>query len=372
MDWESWGGSEELWAQTALDLVSQGFSISASVAGWSPPHERILKLTEAGAEVQLRPPYYPLWKRAARKLFGSNNTVTDAEVEGLITAKPPALVIFSAGAPLPSVELLELCASKKLQFVTIGHTNWEGWWPADELACRYRKVLPAARRCYFVSKANQQLTEKQIGCEISNAEVIRNPFNVDFNASLPWPPLKNNGDLHLAFVGRLHPTSKGQDILFEALANPVWSERSWRLTLYGEGPMRNSLQRMVQRLGLQDRVVFAGHVTSVEKIWVENHVLVMPSRSEGMPLAVVEAMLCARAVVATDVAGHSEIIHDGVTGFLADAPTVSSMANTLERLWAGRMTLEAMGKAAAKSIREHVPADPVRVFSEKMKSLAGA
>ena len=136
--------------------------------------------------------------------------------------------------------------------------------------------------------------------------------------------------------------------------------------------LRNSLERMVQRLGLQDRVVFAGHVTSIEKIWVENHVLVMPSRFEGMPLAIVEAMLCARAVVATDVAGHSEIIDDGVTGFLADAPTVSSMANALERLWAGRMSLEAMGKAAAKSIREHVPADPIRVFSEKMKSLAGA
>jgi hypothetical protein len=69
----------------------------------------------------------------------------------------------------------------------------------------------------------------------------------------------------------------------------------------------------------------------------------------------------------------SEILaSQGHEVFLADAPTVSSMANTLERLWAGRMTPEAMGKAAAKSIREHVPADPVRVFSEKMKSLAGA
>ena len=347
-------------------------SISASVHNWSPLHERILKLTEAGADIQLRPPYYPLWKRATRTLFGSNNTVTVAEVQSLITAKPPALVIISAGAPLPPVELLELCASKKLQFVTIGQTNWEGWWPSDEMAGRYRKILPAARRCYFVSKANQRLTEKQIGCEISNAEVIHNPFNVDFHASLPWPPLKNSSDLHLACVGRLHPTSKGQDILFEALANPAWSERSWRLTLYGEGPMRNSLERMVKRLGLRDRVVFAGQVTSIEKIWAENHVLVMPSRAEGLPLAVVEAMLCARAVVATDVAGHSEIIDDGVTGFLADAPTVSSMANTLERLWVGRMSLEAMGKAAAKSIREHVPADPVRVFSEKIKSLAGA
>lgn len=61
----------------------------------------------------------------------------------------------------------------------------------------------------------------------------------------------------------------------------------------------------------------------------------MPSRFEGLPLAMVEAMLCARPVVATDVAGHAEIIEDGVTGFLADAPTAGSMAAALERFGSG-------------------------------------
>jgi glycosyltransferase involved in cell wall biosynthesis len=84
----------------------------------------------------------------------------------------------------------------------------------------------------------------------------------------------------------------------------------------------------------------------------------------------VEAMTCARPIVATDVAGHSEIIEDGVTGFLADAPTASSIGKALERLWDRRMCLEAIGKAAAERIRQKVPADPVRVFSEKIKCLA--
>jgi glycosyltransferase involved in cell wall biosynthesis len=95
----------------------------------------------------------------------------------------------------------------------------------------------------------------------------------------------------------------------------------------------------------------------------------MPSRHEGLPLAMVEAMLCGRPVLATDVAGHSEIIADGVTGFLVGPPTVAAVAQGLERLWMSRADLETMGKASAKRIRELVPPDPIRVFSEKIKDL---
>jgi glycosyltransferase involved in cell wall biosynthesis len=97
----------------------------------------------------------------------------------------------------------------------------------------------------------------------------------------------------------------------------------------------------------------------------------MPSRLEGLPLAMVEAMLCARPVVATDVAGHSEILEDGISGFLADAPTSVSMARALERFWERRSELKKMGESAASRIRDLIPADPVRVFSETVKVLLG-
>ena len=155
----------------------------------------------------------------------------------------------------------------------------------------------------------------------------------------------------------------------EALAGPAWAARNWRLTLYGDGPAREGLQRVVRRFALQDRVVFAGFVAGVERIWAENHVLVMPSRYEGLPLAMVEAMLCARPVVATDVAGHSEIVEEGITGFLADAPMVASIAGVLEKLWCHRHNLKQMGEAGAKRIRAHIPADPAQVFSQKLQCL---
>ena len=135
--------------------------------------------------------------------------------------------------------------------------------------------------------------------------------------------------------------------------------------------MKNVIERLVQRFGLGGRVNLGGYVSRVEDIWAENHALVMPSRFEGLPLAMVEAMLCGRPIVATDVGGHSEIVEDGVSGFLADAPTVASVARALERLWENRHDLGVMGQAAAKRIRNCVPVDPVSVFSRKIQCLLG-
>jgi glycosyltransferase involved in cell wall biosynthesis len=99
-------------------------------------------------------------------------------------------------------------------------------------------------------------------------------------------------------------------------------------------------------------------------------VLVMSSRIEGFPLAIIEAMLCGRPVVATDVAG-AEVIEEGVTGFLAGVPTVGCVRNALERFWAKRGDAREIGAAASKSIRHLVPSDPARIFADKIKGLLG-
>jgi glycosyltransferase involved in cell wall biosynthesis len=362
-----WGGSEELWSQTALRLAAAGFLVSASVSKWLPPDDRVLNLIEQGIEVWFRPRLYPLLKRALRALITPHSGMTELEVQRCLSARSPGLVVLSDGGPFPPIEIIELCVARKLPFVTIGQANAEGCWLDDDTAARYRKVLPAALRCYFVSRANLRLAEKQIGSEIANAEVVWNPVNVDPSRIAALPELGWDDELRLACVARLHPPSKGQDILLEALARPWWERRNWRLSLYGEGDMRNSLERMVHRLGLSSHVAFAGH-RAVEEIWASNHVLVMPSRYEGLPLAMVEAMWCGRPVVATDVAGHSEVIEDGVTGFLADAPTVASMDNALQRFWIRRREARLIGAAAAKRIRQLVPGDPVQHFLGKLIS----
>lgn len=342
--------------------------MSAIVTKSSRPHPRVLNLIEKGVEVRFRPIPYPLWKEARRALVGRQRNPITLEAQQFFRAKRPGLVVISDGGNLPPADLLELCIERRIPFVTIYHANSEWWWPTDDFGARYRAALGAAQRCYFVSKANLRLYEKQIGRELPNAEVVWNPVNVAFDEYPAWPQLGPEGEFRFACVARLDPRAKGQDILFEVLAQPSWADRSWRLFLYGEGPMRTSLERLVRRIGLADRVIFAGHA-EVADIWALNHVLVMPSRIEGLPLAMVEAMLCGRPVVATDVAGHAEVIEDGVTGFLAHAPTVGSMAEALDRFWTRRAEAQMIGQAGSKRIRQLLPPDPVRVFSSNLKHI---
>lgn len=365
-----WGGSEELWAGAALHLAGDGLRIAASVHGWLPPHPKIQRLVQAGINVQFRRAAIPLHLRVWHKVTPRNGSAALRDLAAFITAEQPALVVICIGAAAPPIDLLQLMVFNNWPFATIAQANSEQFWPDDAEAAEYRRLMPAARKCYFVSRANLELFQDQIGMDLTNGEVVCNPFNVRFDADVPWPPVEATEELRLASVARLHPPSKGQDILIEALADSSWRGRNWQLTFYGDGPMREGINRLISRAGLDDHIRVAGFSESIENIWAQNHVLMMPSRYEGMPLSMVEAMLCSRPVVATDVAGHSEILHDGINGFMADAPTVNSLRAALERLWAAREKLKMMGTASAHLIRKFVPAEPTRSFADKIKAIA--
>ena len=365
-----WGGSEELWSQAAVRLAAQGFPVAASVHGHEPLHARLLEMRQLGIEVRGRQNSFPVHQRLLHRISRARRSLHEMDLLRFIRSQKPDLIIISAGGARPPIDVLEICAEADFPFVVISQANNDSEWPDDDLASRYRATLSVARRYYFVSDANKRLAEKQVGCPLHNAEVVRNPFNVPYDARPPWPAINANDELHMACVARLHPPSKGQDMLFEVLAEPQWVDRKWVLSLYGDGPSKNALGRLVKELGLSGRVLFKGHISDVAEIWTQNHVLVLPSRYEGLPLAMVEAMLCGRAAVATDVAGNAEILVAGHTGFLAQAPTVDSIRKALEQMWGARGKLKTMGQNAAASVRTKIPRDPVGEVVDKLKSLA--
>ena len=362
------GGCDELWTRTAARLAKQGVPVAASVHGSPQLDRRISELSRVGVDLRPRPIKPSLVALARRYRSGKSQITFD--VEQSFGNLSPSLVVISEGTAFPPIDLVELCVARGWPFATVVHNSFEGWWPTDELAARYRKVLPSARRYFFVSEANRVLAEKQLGQAFDNAEIVRNPLTISIESPIPWPAGTSEQDLRMAGVGRLTPDAKGQDILFEVLARQCWTERKWRLTLYGKGQGRDGLERLVESLKLRDRVSFGGHVP-VENIWRDSHILVMPSRYEGMPLAIVEAMFSGRPVVATNVGGNSELIKDGLTGFLAEAPVAECFGRTLERMWVQRDRLQEMGKLAAVSIREIIPDDPVGIFAEKLRNIAG-
>jgi glycosyltransferase involved in cell wall biosynthesis len=170
-------------------------------------------------------------------------------------------------------------------------------------------------------------------------------------------------------VARLETEWKGHDILLEVLSAEKWKRREWELTIFGNGPDRKYIQDLIAMFGLQSKVKFGGYVRSVEQIYKNHHALLLPSRGEGLPLSALEAMMCGRPVITTDVGGNREIIEEQQSGFVADAPTPASFGRALELAWRLREDWEAIGKNAAKKARELEAENPPRKLLHYLLSL---
>jgi len=366
----SWGGSEELWCQTAGILARQGHDVTVSVEGIEPIPEEITSLADSGVALQYRliPPAR-LAKRVWRKL---RKLPADAEqLERYLKrmlAVQPDLVCFSNGSVLEDPRYLEITAGAAIPFVNVSQANAEEWWPNDARAERAALALESAECCFFVSEANRRLWALQTARELPRSEIVRNPFKVSYDNNPLWPEMTDT--LRLACVARLDPRAKGQDLLFQVLSLPKWRKRKLSLSLVGQGRMESTLRHLASSLGIGDRIEFRGHVSEIGAVWAEHHALVLPSRYEGLPLALVEAMLSGRPAIVTNVAGNGEVVEHGKTGFLAAAATTEHLDKALEEAWHRRSEWPEMGVAAARRIRELVPRDPAAEFARRLVGIA--
>lgn len=365
----SWGGSEELWSRAALRLRAEGHHVAAAV-GWRPQTpEQVAHLVEQGIEVFLQtPPFSSLPARAWRKALARvAPPFGDRELRWLLRQKPD-LVCVSNGGNVDGLRFMAMCLDHGLPYVSVMQANSEATWPHDEQAERLIAVYRGAGKAFFVSDRNRVLFETQLGIGLNNAEIVRNPFNVSWEAAPAWPNEANGWKL--AGIGRFDPGAKGQDLLLRVLASETWKARPVTLSLFGSGPMEQGLRRLAATLGLAERVRIAGQVSDIVQVWATHHALALTSRYEGLPLVLVEAMLCGRPAIVTDVAGNAEMVEEGVSGFVAAAPTVDLVALAMERAWERRAEWLAMGKAARQRVEALVPKDPVGQFCERLKACA--
>lgn len=132
-------------------------------------------------------------------------------------------------------------------------------------------------------------------------------------------------------VGRLAP-EKNLGLLLRAFARATAGTPDARLALIGDGTERAALERLAADLGIAARVVFAGWRRDVPRLLPALDVLALSSHSEGLPLAVLEAMAAGIAVVATAVGDIPDVVRDGETGRLVPAGDEPALAAALDEL----------------------------------------
>jgi glycosyltransferase involved in cell wall biosynthesis len=365
---DDWGGSEELWALSIPYLQKEGFSITVLKERINFTHNRIAQLKSANvAFYALKKNYHRIVEgalKAFHKLITPNYKANLDAFEKFIKKQKPKLVIISQGINFDGLAYGNLCLKHQIDYVIISQKAVDFFWPPPNDREYMIRVFKNAKKCLFVSNHNQILTEEQFGFRFNNSEIIFNPNKLSTNL-IPYP--STDFGFNITLIGRLFIIDKGQDILFRILAKDKWKKRNLHLSLIGSGPDKEGLLAMANLLNLKN-VTFLGFQNDIEQIWLDHHALVLPSRSEGMPLVILEAMAAGRTVIATRAGGTQELVEDGVTGFIGDA-TESSFEETLERAWEKRHGWEEIGLAAASFIKTKIKVNPEIDFAKKIISL---
>jgi glycosyltransferase involved in cell wall biosynthesis len=156
----------------------------------------------------------------------------------------------------------------------------------------------------------------------------------------------------LGSIGRLEP-QKGVDVLIRALTDVEEAD----LLVVGDGSERASLEKLAHSIGVSDRVEWKGWSDTPRSYLGTLDVFVLPSRNEGFPLAVLEALLAGTAVVATDVGSVADVIRDGNTGLLVPPEDPAALAEALRRLFADSALAPCLGERGRQVVLDHYTAD---------------
>jgi len=156
-------------------------------------------------------------------------------------------------------------------------------------------------------------------------------------------------DLVVGTVARFDPV-KGLDVLLEAFAQVLARVPTARLLLVGGGPEERRLRELAGRLGISERVVFAGPRPASARCVRAMDLYVTASRREGLSLAMLEAMVGGLAVVATRVTGHEDVVEAGVTGLLVPPDDPAALAEVAADLLLDAPRRRIMGEAGRRRV----------------------
>ncbi len=212
-------------------------------------------------------------------------------------------------------------------------------------------------------------------CHISPSSITAIPNGVDLPEHVRSGAERSSASGHrILYVGRL-TVQKSPEALIEAfLRLPPALQDSTTVDVVGDGPQRDSLTRLIQQHGLQNRITLHGHRDDVPRFMSSADVLVLPSRWEGLPNVVLEAMAHGLPVIASAVDGVNDLIRHNETGWLVDQPASAvAFAETIAKvLQAPEQRAEVSRRGLAMVTNDFTWDAAIHRYNELLRRLSAA
>ena len=190
-----------------------------------------------------------------------------------------------------------------------------------------RKITySTADGCVFQTKQAQDYYKNILKCE---SIIIRNPLSKNFNIK----PYNGKRDKKIVCTARLSK-EKNQQFLIKTFSKIKDKYKDYRLEIYGEGPTRDNLQKLIDELNINNRVKLMGRKKNIIDCIQDSSIFVLPSNSEGMPNALLEALALGIPSISTDcpIGGPADIIDNNENGILIPMNNQDALISAIEKI----------------------------------------
>ncbi len=239
--------------------------------------------------------------------------------------------------------------------VVVAHEHCRGRPPSRARALADRLLVKGTRFLAVSEAMRHELVTR--GVPASQITVVANGIDTEFFVPTDRATARRQLGLEehrpaILVPARLEPR-KGHADLLTAVAMLRLSCPDLLVLCAGDGPARPALGALAKALGVEEAVRWLGHRTDMADLYAAADIVCLPSRVEGLPLAILEAMACGRAVVATTAGGAAEAIEDGMSGRIVPVAQPQELARALADLLASpaersRLAAAARDRAVAR------------------------
>lgn len=178
------------------------------------------------------------------------------------------------------------------------------------------------------------------------AVILKNPVNQSFFRER----YEGERRKELVTVGRID-ANKNHEMLIRAFADLAEKYPDYKLIIYGDGELKEELEKLVAELGMEERIALPGSVSNVADAIYKTRVFILSSNTEGLPNTLIEAMILGLTVIATDCpcGGPADLIEHGVNGLLTPVQNVEKLKDNLQNVLNNLQNADEMGRNAAKT-----------------------
>jgi glycosyltransferase involved in cell wall biosynthesis len=339
------GGSELLWIKTAEYALKKEHPVCVSVIDTHAFKNALVDLKNLGAVI-----YYRKTRGTPKKFIGKiihkiGGKLIYRKLYAKILDFKPDIICINQGNAWQSFRqpcLLQFIDKVKKPFFFINHS---GGGILDKKTRRLaQKYFQKAEKVAFVAQRSIEHVERSIIQKIENAIIIRNPVNLTKHEIIPFPDFAEG--IKMACVGRLNLHTKCYQYLLEALSDARLINENWTLSLFGEGEHFGILQEYINFYKLSGKVFLRGKTDDIANVWREHHLHIISSCSESAPISLVEAMLCGRPSIITNVGGMKEWVKEDNEGYVSENNNNWILKQTVIKALNNKDKWKEMGKKA--------------------------